>query len=226
MQRKVLEIERDQKADLARIDKAITNADAQIVALKKRELGQEELRKQIADIRDRTVLVLRDVRKNMTERAAAAKTMQELLTRSLRQRSRFAQDSVTDAKLRASFFATLEGIPTFALLVHFTEAMKAGDVARADCIRFEFQTRDDSHEYAATSAALFAKLARSDPANIRKRLANICRLAEMADVKITELFRLDRRMAELKNGNVNHSSRGASSRERKDEWPWCKRRGQ
>jgi hypothetical protein len=143
---------------------------------------------------------VRDVRKNMIKRATAANTMQELVSQSLRQRSRFAQDSVTDAKLRTSFFAILKGTSTFALLGHFTEAMKVGDVARAESIRFEFQTRDDSHEYAVTSAALFAKLALSNAVNIGKRLANICRLAEMADARITDLFRHDCPRAELKLG--------------------------
>jgi hypothetical protein len=209
MQRKVLEIEQDQMADLARIDNAIAQAELRITALKKRQLGPEELRKQISDIRDRTVLVVRDVRKNMAKRATAAKTMQELLTKSLRQRSRFAQNNVTDAKLRASFFATLEVTPTFALLGHFTEVMKAGDVARAESIHFEFQTRDDSHEYAVTSAVIMAKLALSDPANIAKRLANICRAAEMVDARITDLFRLDP-IAALSDAHRGHTTMSAA----------------
>jgi hypothetical protein len=62
-------------------------------------------------------------------------------------------------------------------------------IARAESIRFEIQTRDDSHEYGVTSEAIMAKLALSDPANIAKRLANVCRAAELADAKITNLFR-------------------------------------
>ena len=137
---KILEAERDQEADLVRIDRAIANAETHIAALKSRVLDPEELRKRIYDVRDRTVFTVRDVRKNMTKRATNAKSTKESLTNFLRERSRFAQDSVVDAKLRASFFATLQNISTFALLHHFIEAIRDGDAARSECIRFEFQT--------------------------------------------------------------------------------------
>jgi hypothetical protein len=65
MQRKVLEIERDQTADLARVDNAIALAEVRISALKKRQLGPEELSRKTSDIRDGTILAVRDVRRNM-----------------------------------------------------------------------------------------------------------------------------------------------------------------
>jgi hypothetical protein len=191
LQRKVLEIERDQTADLARVDNAIALAEVRISALKRRQLGSEELRRKTSDVRDWTILAVRDVRRNMAKRAIAAKNMRESLTKSLRQRSRFDIDTVTDAHLRARFFATLERTPTRELLGRFLDATKIGDLARAESIRFEFQTRDDPHEFEITSAAIFAKLARSDPANMAKRLANICRAVEMADARITSLVSFD-----------------------------------
>jgi hypothetical protein len=94
-----------------------------------------------------------------------------------------------DASLRARCFASLKCIPTLTLICHFIDAIKAGDFARAESVRFEFQTREDRHEYVVTSRAIFAQFAPSDPADILKRIAKICRAAEMADARVIDLFR-------------------------------------
>ena len=144
---KVLEIERHQLADYARVDYAITKGEHEIAALEELWLGPNELRKETSVVRDRTVLAVREVRKNMAKRAITAKNMQGSLVESLRQRSRFAVADTVDASLRARCFATLECIPTLTLLCHFIDAIKAGDFARAESVRFEFQTREDRNEY-------------------------------------------------------------------------------
>jgi hypothetical protein len=186
---KVLEIERHQLADYARVDYAITKGEDEIATLEERSLEPNELRRETAVVRDRTVLAVREVRNNMARRAITAKNMQGSLVESLRQRSRFAVTDTVDASLRARCFASLECIPTLTLICHFIDAMKAGDVARAECIRFEFQTREDQHEYVVTSRAIFAQFAPSEPAEILKRIAKICRAAEMADARVIDLFR-------------------------------------
>src|SRR2546430_13943242 len=124
---KVLEIERRQLADYARVDYAITKGEDEIAAV-----GPDELRRQTSAVRDRTVLAVREVRKNMAKRAITAKNMQASLVESLRQRSRFAVADTVDASLRARCFASLECIPTLTLLCHFIDPMKAGDFARAE----------------------------------------------------------------------------------------------
>ena len=83
----------------------------------------------------------------MAKRAITAKSMQGPLVESLRQRSRFAVVDTVDASLRARCFASLECVPTLTPICHFIDAIKAGDLARAECIRFEFHTREDRHEY-------------------------------------------------------------------------------
>ena len=125
----------------------------------------------------------------MAKRAITAKNMEGSLMESLRQRSRFAVVDTVDASLRARCFASLECIPTLTLLCHFIDAIKAGDFARAESVRFEFLTREDRHEYAVTSKAIFAQFAPSEPAAILKRIAKICRAAEMADARVVDLFR-------------------------------------
>src|SRR5262245_57708202 len=84
--------------------------------------------------------------------------------------SRFAVADTVDASLRARCFASLECISTLTLLCHFIDAIKAGDFARAESVRFEFHTREDRHEYVVTSRAIFAQFAPSDPADILKRI--------------------------------------------------------
>jgi hypothetical protein len=186
---KVLEIERRQLADYARVDYAITKGEDEIAGLEELRLGPDELRRETSVVRDRTVLAVREVRKNMAKRAITAKNMRGSLVESLRQRSRFAVADTVDASLRARCFASLECISTLTLLCHFIDAIKAGDFARAESVRFEFHTREDRHEHVVTSRAIFAQFAPSDPAEILKRIAKICRAAEMADRRVVDLFR-------------------------------------
>src|SRR5258707_9446484 len=186
---KVLEIERHQLADYARVDYAITKGEDEVAALEELCLGPNELRREASVVRDRTVLAVREVLKNMDKRAITAKNMQRSLVESLRQRSRFAVADTIDASLRARCFASLECIPTLTLICHFIDAIKADDFARAECVRFEFQTREDRHEYSVTSRAIFSQFSPSEPADILKRIAKICRAAEMADARVVDLFR-------------------------------------
>jgi len=86
---KVLEIERRQLADYARVDYAITKGKDEIAALEELCLGPNELQRETSVVRDRTVLDVREVRNNMAKRAITAKNMQGSLIESLRQRSRF-----------------------------------------------------------------------------------------------------------------------------------------
>src|ERR1700746_2199310 len=73
---KVLEIERHQLADYARVDYAITKGEDEVAALEERRLGPNELRREASVVRARTVLAVREVRNNMAKRAITAKNMQ------------------------------------------------------------------------------------------------------------------------------------------------------
>src|SRR4029434_3110318 len=138
---KVLEIERHQLADYARVDYAITKGEDEIATLEELWLGPNELRRETSVVRDRTVLAICDARKNMPKRAITAKNMQGSLVESLRQRSRFAVADTVDASLRARCFASLECIATLTLLCHFIDAIKAGAFARGATGSFQFLKR-------------------------------------------------------------------------------------
>jgi hypothetical protein len=206
---RILQAERAQKADEARIDHAITKAESEIAALEQRNLGPEELQRAIITIRDRAILTIRDVRRNMVQRAIAANNMQGSVDDDfLRRRSRFAEDDLADANLRTRFFALLERTPTFALVQHLRDAIEVGNVACAESIRLEFQCREDRREYAASFKMILEKIALQDPVEMRKRLASIRNAAEKIDARITDLLKrgqsapgieLERRLAE-RNG--------------------------
>ena len=186
---RILQVERDQKADGTRIDYAIAQAQREIVALR-RHVGGQELQRSINVVRDRIILTVRDVRKNMARRTIAAKNMQAIVDDSfLRRSSRFATDDRTDEKLRARFFELLARTPTYALLQHLMDAIDAGNSACAENIRFEFQCREDRQQYAATFHMILDKHAFRDPVEMRRRIANIRKVADDADARITDLLR-------------------------------------
>ena len=72
---KVLEIERHQLADYARVDYAVTKGEDEVAALEELCLGPNELRREASVVCDRTVLAVREVRSNMAKRALTAKNM-------------------------------------------------------------------------------------------------------------------------------------------------------
>lgn len=185
-----LQLERDQKADGGRIDYAIAQAERAIAALRRRHVGGQELQRSINAIRDRIILTVRDVRKNMARRTIAAKNMQAIVDDSfLRRSSRFASDDRTDEKLRTRFFELLARTPTYSLLQHLMDAIDAGNFACAENIRFEFQCREDRQQYAATFDMILDKHAFRDPVEMRGRIANIRKVADDADARITDLLR-------------------------------------
>ena len=186
---RILQLERDQKADGTRIDYAIAQAQREIVALR-RHVGGQELQRSINVVRDRIILTVRDVRKNMARRTIAAKNMQAIVDDSfLRRSSRFASDDRTDEKLRTRFFELLACTPTYALLQHLMDAIDAGNSACAENIRFEFQCREDRQQYCATFHMILDKHAFRDPVEMRRRIANIRKVADDADARITDLLR-------------------------------------
>ena len=189
MPTRILQLERDQKDDGTRIDYAIAQAEREIVASGRRHLGPKELQRSVDVIRDRIILAVRDVRRNLVKRTIAAKNMEQTVDqRFLHQKLRFAADDLIDEELRARFFELLARTPTSSLLHHLEDALEAGNFACAENIRFEFQCRDDRHQYSGTFQMILDKHAVRDPVAMRRRLANIRKVADEADARITDLL--------------------------------------
>jgi hypothetical protein len=73
MLRNIIEAERQQDADCARIEAAVRIAEERIVALRARLLDEGDARERWCTIRDQTVLAVREVRHNVIKRANEAK---------------------------------------------------------------------------------------------------------------------------------------------------------
>ena len=126
MLRNIIETERQQDDDCARIEAAVRLAEERIVALQARLLNETEKRERWYTIRDQTVLAVREVRHNVIKRANEAK----------------------DAKTRLNVVQERgRGVTSNGSLPEELEQLA-----------------------------------------VEERLASICRSAERADARITELF--------------------------------------
>jgi hypothetical protein len=182
MFKNIIELERDQVADCARIDAAIRLAERDFATLDSRHFDPEEVRRKWTIIRDRTILAIRDVRRNIAQRASEAS--QALLIEKLYHE---AADCVDDGAVR-EFSAMLQDIPTKRLLDHLRYLVHVGDLARIQSVRAAFGGRDDRHRFAAAFDKILGQLALAGPGNDLARLARICRLAEELDARIAQLL--------------------------------------
>src|SRR5258705_3636672 len=90
MLKNVIEAERDQDADCTRIDAAVRLAEQDIAALESRQLDPDQTYKKWSEIRDRTILAVRDVRRNIVKRANEAKEIQRaMIETSFRERAAY-----------------------------------------------------------------------------------------------------------------------------------------
>jgi len=188
--KRIVQLERDQKADEGRIDAVLRKAHIEIADLKRRHLDPEALRHALAAIRDNTALLIRDVRKNMHKRIMAARKLKEVLgAHSLAQHTRFASEDVIDAALRTKFFKLLQRMSTSALLYYLKATIETGNFACAESIRFEFRCRSDRHLYSAEYEAIRAIQRDDDPAEMQIRLLTITNAAAKVDKRVTDLLK-------------------------------------
>lgn len=185
---KVLRAEREQQADQSRIQKAIAQAEAEIAALERRSVPPGEVRRSLIRIRDRTVLNIRDVRRNMINRAVDAKNLQGRIDDALRQYSRFATQDHEDQKRRTRLLELLGQTPTFRLIRHLQDAFHAGDFASSESIRFEFMCRDDRHEYTKSFEKVLEQNAPHDLVEARKQTVNIYTAAETTEQAVADFL--------------------------------------
>ncbi|HEY7297317.1 MAG TPA: hypothetical protein VH684_05205 [Xanthobacteraceae bacterium] len=184
----VIQAEWDQAADCALIDDAVHLAEADMAALAQ----SQENHRHWSAIRDRTILTMRDVRRNILHRADEAKATLKELTESF-----FRANGI---KAPPNYSTTLQDIPTTGLVHHLQYLIRTGELQRVQGIRDALENRLDRHSLVAVFEEILAQCLLSDSqSESRKRLVRICRLAKEADAKLTGLwFRHDR--AESGNG--------------------------
>jgi hypothetical protein len=173
--------ERDQDADCARIDAAISLSEQHIAALEDQQLDSDELRKQWSAIRDRTILAIRDVVNNVVKRAAEARATEDWITQRLEREE-------SDKRVMDEFAITLKEVPTRKLVDYLGYLVQIGDRARIQSVRMVFAGREDRKAYDVTFGKMLAQFALAEHGDLGERLARICRLAEKVDARIANLF--------------------------------------
>jgi hypothetical protein len=183
MLKDVIEAERaeqDQDADCARIDAATALAEQEIAALEGQHLGPHEIRREWSAIRDRTILAIRDVRRNIAKRAHDAKETETWIIEKLCQES--------DGRVLREFSATLQEVPTRGLLDYLRYLIQIGDLARIQSICVVFAGRDDHQRYNVAFNRMLSQFALAECGVLGERVARICRSAEKADARVADLF--------------------------------------
>jgi hypothetical protein len=173
--------ERNQEADCALIDAAVRLAENEIAFLEGRQLGPDELRKKWCAIRDRTIFVVRDVRRNIVRRANEAKETEKwIIERWLREKS--------DDRVLSEFSSTLDQVPTKGLLDYLPSLIELGDLARIQCVCMVFAARRDCQEYKVIFDRMLRQFVLTQCGDLGERLVRILRSAGEADAKIADLF--------------------------------------
>ena len=173
--------ERDQDADCARIDAATAEAEREIAALDGQHLEPHDMRREWSAIRDRTILAIRDVRRDIAKRARDAKETETWIVEKL-----VRQES--NGRIQQEFSATLREVPTKALLDYLRYLIQVGDLARIQSVCGVFGGRDDRQRYKVAFDSMLSQFAFAESGALGERLVRIRRSAEKVDERVTALF--------------------------------------
>jgi hypothetical protein len=166
--------ERKQEADCALIDAAVRLAEKKIAFFEGRQLDPDELRKKWCAIRDRTILVVRDVRRNIVRRANEAKeTERWIIEKWFREKS--------DDSVLSELSSTLEQVPTKGLLAYLPYLIEVGDLARIQCVCMVFATRHDHQQYKVSFDKVLTQFVLNHCGVMGERLARILHSAGQVD---------------------------------------------
>jgi hypothetical protein len=144
----IIEAERDQDVDCTRIDAAVRLAEQALAALKTQQLDSNEAQRQWLEIRDQTILDVRDLRSNVVKRANEAKASKRRMIE-IFFREKAASPGDDEARPSLEYSAILQDIPTKGLLDHVRYLVQVGDFVRVQSICVAFEAREDRYRYAA-----------------------------------------------------------------------------
>jgi hypothetical protein len=171
-----------------------------LVPLEGQHLDPHEIRREWSAIRDRTILAVRDVRRNIVKRANEAKeTETSMIEKLLRQES--------DGRVLREFSATLQEVPTRGLLDYLRYLIQIGDSARIQSVCGVFAGREDCQRYKVAFDRMLSQFALAECGVLGGRIARICRSAEKADARVANLF-----YTHDAHGATNRSGRPTSQR--------------
>ena len=173
----LIQAERDQEADCARIDAAVHLAKTHRAAL----AGPDATHKDWSVNRDRIILTIRDVRHNVMRRADLAKETRKRMIETFFRKKGIVAPS--------DYSAMIQHIPTNGLLNYLRYLIRIGELERVQGVRAAFENRLDRHPYVSAFEEIVAECALTDSGgDLGKGLARICRLAADADAKIADLW--------------------------------------
>jgi hypothetical protein len=96
--------------------------------------------------------------------------------------------AVNDGRIVRELTAGLHGIPTKGLLDYLRSAIELGDLARIQSVNAVFAARVDKQPYQASFDKMLGQFTLSQCGIIGARIAKICELAEVVDVKIMHVL--------------------------------------
>ena len=119
MLKDAVQAEREQEADCARIDAAVSLAETALAAL----AGSDEAHKRRCELRDRTILSVADVRRNVILRAKQAKETRRGIIEALFHARVPSQGTI-------EYAAMLHDVSTSALVHHLRYLIRSGELDR------------------------------------------------------------------------------------------------
>jgi hypothetical protein len=146
---------------------------------------------QARQIREQTLKDTAERRSRMVDRGALAQqSLPQHTAESYRRRARFHDDPVTDATMRVAKQGTLSRTSTPELLAHLQDAVTANDVASAEAIRLEFQSRTDKGpEVQRRFETTFGELKVPQATEAQRALNRVSGLADVVNSSLAELVR-------------------------------------
>jgi len=178
MLKDVVQVERDQEADCGRIDAAVSLAETALAAL----ASSDDSHKRRCELRDRTILSVADVRRNIIRRARQAEETRRKMIKA------FFHDKVPSQRT-IEYAAMLHDVPTSALVHHLRYLIRSGELDRVEGVFHAFENRADRHFYIGAFDEIAAESAFANSGDeLAERLARICRLADETDAKLTDLW--------------------------------------
>jgi hypothetical protein len=178
-----------QKSSLAKVQSILAAGNAKIQALDsglKTDVRQER----IAAIRQGVLAEIGATRTEMQKlQASATEGLPHWSQDAARRRAKFAEDPTADAQQRLATMETLKRVSTPALLNHLEDAIRSKNVAHAECVRLEFESREVAPERRAEFHRSFRAVVDPQAQAMESELSQIAGLASHAETLIHEFAR-------------------------------------
>ena len=175
-----------QRANVDRIQAAIAAGKSKIDAVDT-GLRPEVREERIAAIRKATIQNIEAIGNDIYKRQAdALKSMLYWSQSAARRRAKFNSDPTIDAVQRTATIETLKRASTAELISYLEDAVHEKCLAKAELVRLEFSSRQDSQKFTRQFDEVFASVVDLQALAMQTELEQIAGLSEYAQVLIRE----------------------------------------